>query len=124
MISDKTAKYLSALFNAALKCKVIRVRFVMEKEIPRFEIVNHGKWANLAVYYFSTICILQILAFLIWQVKFSACSIPNKLYTVGLISISLFLLSANLFLHSKYKDCAGIANTLLRLVTLQGKVHT
>jgi hypothetical protein len=126
MISDKTAKYLSAFFDATLKYKVLPVRFVngSEERIPRFELVKTGKWVNGAVYYLSTICILQIEAFLIWQVKFSDCSIPYKLYAVGLISISLFVLSANSFLHFKIKDCVAVSNILLRLVALQGKLDT
>jgi hypothetical protein len=120
MISDKSGRCYKVLFDTALKYNVIRVRFVIENGIPRFEIVNHGKWANLAVFCFSTICILQIAAFLIWQVKYGNYSTPNKLYTVGLISLALFLLSANSFLHFKYKDCAAVTNMLLRLVAQEG----
>jgi hypothetical protein len=125
MISDTTAKYLSAFFDAALKYKVLPVRFVngSDKRIPRFELVKTGKWVNGAVHYFSTICILQIVAFLIWQVTFSDYSISNKLYTVGLISMSLLVLSGNSFLHFKIKDCVSVSNMLLRLMAVQGKVH-
>jgi hypothetical protein len=120
MISNKSGICLKKLFDAALKYKVLRVRFVILKGIPRFEIVNHGKWANLAVFCFSTIGILLIVTFLTWQVIFGDYSMPNKLYTVGLISIALFILSANSFLHFNYKDCAAGLNMLIRLVALEG----
>jgi hypothetical protein len=121
MISDKTGRCLRVLFDTALKYNVLRVRLVIKEGMPRFENANHGKWVNLAVFCFSTICILQIVTFLIWQVTFGDYSIPTKLYTVGLISIALLLLSANSFLHFNYKDCAAGLNMLIRLVALEGE---
>jgi hypothetical protein len=120
MISAKTAGYLSTFFDRASKYKILRIRFVHEKEKQRFEAVEHRKWASFGIYCYSTLFILLIVGFLIWQVRFSDHSITNQLNAVGIISNGLFILSANTFIQFNYKDCIEVSNMLLRLVAAEG----